>query len=93
VSATLAQAGLVFQLCASISNYLISAFPMLNQIKASVSIYEKIAKPDEYTQSQNNNTREFEFQNQITLDGVNFSYDKKTILNEASFTIEKGKKY
>lgn len=91
--ASLAQAGLVFQLCSSISNFLINAFPMLNQIKASVSIYEKIAKPDEYTQIQSKNTREFEFQNQITLEGVNFSYDKKTILNKAAFTIEKGKKY
>ena len=91
--ASLAQAGLVFQLCSSISNFLINAFPMLNQIKASVSIYEKIAKPDEYTQIQSKNTREFEFQNQITLEGVNFSYDKKTILNKAVFTIEKGKKY
>ncbi|WFR58778.1 ABC transporter ATP-binding protein [Anaerocolumna sp. AGMB13025] len=91
--ASLAQAGLVFQLCSSISNFLINAFPMLNQIKASVSIYEKIANPDEYTQIQSKNTREFEFQNQITLEGVNFSYDKKTILNKAAFTIEKGKKY
>ena len=46
---TLGMAGFIFQLCSSISNYLISAFPMWNQMKASISIYNKIAKPEEYT--------------------------------------------
>ena len=90
---SLGKAGLIFQLCSSISNFLISAFPMLNQIKASVSIYEKIAKSEDYKENQNKNTREFVFENQIRVDNINFNYDKKPILQNASFTIEKGRKY
>jgi len=90
---TLAKAGLIFQLCNSMSNFLISAFPTWNQVKASVSIYEKIAKPENYTEIQGKGSKTFEFLNQIQVSHVNFSYDNKQIFKDASFTIEKGKKY
>ncbi|QHQ63485.1 hypothetical protein Ana3638_24155 [Anaerocolumna sedimenticola] len=88
---SLAEAGLTFQLCSSISNFLISAFPMWNQVRASVSIYEKIAKPESYQESRHNSSKTFDFKDKIEVRGVNFSYDKKPILQNASFTIEKGK--
>jgi ABC-type multidrug transport system fused ATPase/permease subunit len=89
----LAEAGFIFQLCSSISNYLISAFPMWNQVKASVSIYEKIAKPEESAENNGKGTESFKFVEEISVSHVNFSYDQKQILKDASFVIEKGKKY
>lgn len=89
----LTQATFVFILSTSISNYLISAFPNWNQVKASVSIYEKIAKPEENTVKIGMGTKEFKFQDKIELANVSFAFDKKQILKNASFTIEKGKKY
>ncbi|WMJ86706.1 ATP-binding cassette domain-containing protein [Anaerocolumna sp. MB42-C2] len=90
---SLAKAGLTFQLCSSISNFLISAFPMRNQVRASLSIYEKIAKSESYAENRHNSNKSFDFKDQIQVNGVNFSYEKKPILQNASFTIEKGKKY
>lgn len=89
----LAEAGFIFQLCSSISRFLIEAFPQLNRVKASISIYNKIAKPEESTSSIGTGTEEFVFKDKIEVDQVTFSYDQKTILKEASFVIEKGKKY
>jgi ABC-type multidrug transport system fused ATPase/permease subunit len=66
---------------------------MWNQVKASVSIYDKIAKPEESTIAAGLGTEEFQFENKIEIMGVDFSYDQKQILVNASFTIEKGKKY
>ena len=90
---SLAQAGFIFQLCSSISNYLIEAFPVWNQVKASVSIYKKIARPEESTVQIGSGSKNFEFNKQIEVSEVNFSYDQKQILKRASFIIEKGKKY
>ncbi|HWT74079.1 MAG TPA: ABC transporter ATP-binding protein [Mobilitalea sp.] len=89
----LAEAGFVFQLCSSISRFLIEAFPLLNRVKASISIYNKIAKPEETAANIGNGTKEFAFDDKIEVDSVTFSYDQKPILKDASFTIEKGKKY
>ncbi len=90
---TLGMAGFIFQLCSSISNYLIEAFPMWNQIKASVSIYEKIAKPEESDVKIGKGNLPFNFEKHIELVNVSFSFDKKQIIRNASFVIEKGKKY
>jgi len=89
----LAEAGFIFQLCSSISRFLIEAFPMWNRVKASVSIYDKIAKPEESTVNIGKGTEEFGFNHQIEVSHVNFSYEQKQILKDASFIIEKGKKY
>lgn len=90
---SLAAAGFIFQLSSSISNYLIEAFPMWNQMKASISIYNKIAKPEENTVNIGKGTQEFKFEERIEVSQVSFSYDQKQVLKDASFTIEKGKKY
>lgn len=87
------KASFIFLICTSISNFLISAFPTWNQMKASISIYEKIAKPEESSTMNGKGTREFIFEDKIEVSHVNFSYDAKQILKDASFTIEKGKKY
>ncbi|MDD4113089.1 MAG: ABC transporter ATP-binding protein [Herbinix sp.] len=89
----LTEATFLFMLSTSIGNYLISAFPNWNQVKASTAIYEKIAKPEENTVKVGMGTKEFEFEDRIEVANVSFSFDKKQILRNASFTIEKGKKY
>jgi ABC-type multidrug transport system fused ATPase/permease subunit len=89
----LAEAGFIFQLCSSISRYLIEAFPMWNQMKASISIYNKIAKPEESSEAVGKGTESFQLNKKIEVSHVDFSFDQKMILKDASFTIEKGKKY
>ncbi len=89
----LAKAALLFQLCSSVSEYLIEAFPMWNQTKASVSIYEKIAMSEVSTVSSGKGLKDFTFQEQIALSDVDFSYENNEIIKDATFTIEKGKKY
>jgi ABC-type multidrug transport system fused ATPase/permease subunit len=89
----LAEAGLIFQLAGSSSRFLIEAFPMLNRMKASVSIYNKIAKPEESSVKVGSGTKEFQFGHRIEVSNVNFSFDQKPVFKHASFTIEKGKKY
>jgi len=80
-------------LSTSISNYLINAFPMWNQVNASIAIYNKIAKPEESTVQIGRGTKEFKFEDRIEVSNVNFSYENKQVLKDATFTIEKGKKY
>jgi ABC-type multidrug transport system fused ATPase/permease subunit len=66
---------------------------MWNQMKASISIYKKIAMVEESTIHASKGLESFEFESQIEVSHVNFSYDQKQILKDASFIIEKGKKY
>lgn len=89
----LALAGFIFQLSSSISRFLTGAFPTWNQMKASVSIYKKIAKPDELSEIEVRGTNSFIMEESIKVEHVDFCYDDKQILKDASFTIQKGKKY
>ena len=66
---------------------------MWNQMKASVSIYEKIAEPEESTVNNGKGIENFSFTSRIEVSQVDFSYESKQILKDASFVIEKGKKY
>ncbi|BCN30681.1 ABC transporter ATP-binding protein [Anaeromicropila herbilytica] len=83
----------LFQLSSSMSMFLISAFPTWNQCKASMSIYEKIAIPEDDIESESLGNKEFLFDTKIEVKNMTFSYDNKTIFKDASFMIEKGKKY
>lgn len=89
----LGSAVFIFELAGSSSNYLINAFPMWNQIKASISIYDKITKIEDSVDETIQGKLAFEFSDCIKVTNLNFSYDEKVILKNASFTIKKGKKY
>lgn len=89
----LGAAGMIFQLSSSMGNYLVEAFALQNRVKASIGIYDKIAKPEESSALVGNGTREFRLLDRIEVSNVNFSYDQKQVIRDASFTIEKGKKY
>lgn len=90
---SLAMAGLVFQICNYISRSVIEASALLNLVKASISIYTKITQPEEKTESVSNGREEFNFSDKIEVNHVSFSYDQKPVIMNASFVIEKGKKY
>ncbi|HHX00179.1 MAG TPA: ABC transporter ATP-binding protein, partial [Acholeplasmataceae bacterium] len=67
-------------------------FPRYNVVKSSAEIYEKITKPD-YPVLVNGKPHNFSFKEKLEVKNLNFSYDNKQIFDDASFTIQKGKKY
>lgn len=89
----LAEAVFLYQVSSSISVYLVEAFPMWNQMKASIGIYKKIAMPDEINSKSGKGIENFTFNRYIEFSCVNFAFNQKQIIKDASFIIEKGKKY
>jgi len=67
--------------------------PMLNELKASVKIYEKITVSDETEITDSIEKLPFSFEESIAVKNLNFNYDDKCILKDANFTLKKGKKY
>ena len=67
--------------------------PMLNELKSSVKIYDKITKSDGENVVTEPGELPFSFENNISVKALNFSYEGKDILKEASFELKKGKKY
>lgn len=66
--------------------------PLLNELKSSTKIYEKIAAPIEVEQMISGN-EPFEFHGEIKIENLHYAYDENTIFKNISFTLEKGKKY
>lgn len=89
----LGAAGMIFQLSSSMGNFLVEAFTQQNRVKASIGIYDKIAKPEENTVGVGNGTCSFQLNDKIEVSGLNFSFDQKPVIRDASFSIERGKKY
>lgn len=92
---SLAKATFIFQLASAMSFNLIEAFPLWNTIKSSIHIYEKITAVEEVGEVRvfENRNADFWDVKEIKVNGVNFAYENTDILKEASFTIERGKKY
>lgn len=89
---TYAKIMIIIQFATAITFALPDIFPRLNVIKSSAEIYQKITKTEE-EYFQNNRQHDFQFNNKITVNNLNFKYDNKTIFEDASFVIQKGKKY
>jgi ABC-type multidrug transport system fused ATPase/permease subunit len=83
----------LLQLSGSAIFSLAHILPRLNVIKSSQAIYEKITKEDEEEGTTLYKTKEFVFTDEIQVENLNFSYDDKEVLKDASFKIEKGRKY
>lgn len=82
----------LFQLSIQIVFRITDTLPLFNVIRSSSKIYNKITKLEE--QNEVVGKLPFRFQNQITVQNMNFSYEgEKPIIGNASFRIEKGKKY
>ncbi len=86
---------LVIQLATNSIFPLVNMTPLLNVIKSSKAIYEKITTPEDEEEFSETRTLPFSLQNAITLDEVRFAYEdgESDVLQKTSFTIEKGKKY
>ena len=70
-----------------------SILPLINQLKSSVNIYERIVGNTEENKAISNKEKDFVFENQIRVENLTFKYEDKSILEDVSFQIEKGKKY
>lgn len=89
---TYAKIMIIIQFATGMTFALPDIFPRLNVIKSSSEIYQKITKTEE-EYFQNNRQHDFQFNNKITVNNLNFKYDNKIIFEDASFVIQKGKKY
>lgn len=83
---------LTIQLTSSAIFPLVSMLPLLNILKSSKAIFEKITST-ETSDFIDENLLPFNFQTKINVKNVSFSYEDKTILNSINLTLEKGKKY
>jgi ABC-type multidrug transport system fused ATPase/permease subunit len=83
----------LLQLAGSAVFSLAHILPRLNVIKSSQAIYDKITKRDEEENLSGSKHKEFSFNERIQVEHLNFSYEDKEVLKDASFKIEKGKKY
>lgn len=70
-----------------------AVLPLLNELKSSYKIYNKITINDEENDIKTNKEVEFSFESEIRVNDLYFDYDGKEIFKGASFNIEKGKKY
>ncbi|MFA7045660.1 MAG: ABC transporter ATP-binding protein [Candidatus Izemoplasmatales bacterium] len=71
---------------------LVNMLPLINVIKSSSAIYDKIAKPEEMAEG-NSKSKEFVFKKRVEVQDLHFQYDERTLFHDLDFTIEKGKKY
>ena len=84
---------LTIQLSSSAIFPLVNLMPLINTLKSSKAIYEKITAKETY-EEVNGKTEPFDFQKAITLSHVNFAYDQDhVILKDVNLRLEKGKNY
>ena len=84
---------MVIQLCSNLVFPLVEILPRFNVIKSSKRIFDKITQKEEGQHKQAEEGLPFDFNHAIEVKDVNFSYAEQSILENASFKIEKGKKY
>lgn len=84
---------LVVQLCSNLIFPLVEVLPRMNVIKSSIRIYDKITGTEESGGKVEEKNIPFQFNTDIQVENLSFNYGEQTILKEASFKIEKGKKY
>lgn len=84
---------LVVQLCSNLIFPLVEVLPRMNVIKSSIRIYDKITDTEESGGKVEEKNIPFQFNTDIQVENLSFNYGEQTILKEASFKIEKGKKY
>lgn len=82
----------LYQLSIQIIFRITDTLPLINVIRSSSKIYDKITKLEEQVEAVGQ--LPFRFNNQITVQNMNFGYEgEKPIIQNAFFRIEKGKKY
>jgi ATP-binding cassette subfamily C protein len=84
---------LTVQLSSSAVFPLVGMMPLINTLKSSKAIYDKITKQEDGEVDKNGRPNAFLFNNTIKVENLGFSYEEKQVFKSLSFTIEKGKKY
>lgn len=72
--------------------HITGVLPLFNELKSSAKIFDKITKIEE-TSKESKKEKDFEFNREIEVGNLSFSYGEKEIFKNVSFKIEKGKKY
>jgi ABC-type multidrug transport system fused ATPase/permease subunit len=83
---------MIIQLSSLVIFPLVNMIPLINIIKSSQAIYDKIAKP-EISEVVDTKTKKFQFSKSIEVKDLNFQYDERTIFHDVDMVLEKGKKY
>jgi ATP-binding cassette subfamily C protein len=83
---------LTIQLASSAIFPLVNMFPLINVLKSSKAIYEKITS-EEIDESIDEPKNHFVFNHQIDVNQVSFKYDHTYVFKSIQFSIEKGKKH
>ncbi|PKK99990.1 MAG: hypothetical protein CVV56_08545 [Tenericutes bacterium HGW-Tenericutes-1] len=83
---------LTIQLASSAIFPLVNMFPLINVLKSSKAIYEKITS-EEIDESIDEPKNPFVFNHQIDVNQVSFKYDHTYVFKSIQFSIEKGKKH
>jgi len=83
---------LTIQLASSAIFPLVNLFPLVNVLKSSKAIYEKITS-EEVADKIEEPRKPFVFKHQIDVNQVSFSYDNTPVFKQIQFSLEKGKKH
>ena len=83
---------LLLMLSGNMSFALQNIFPRINVLSSSAELFHKITDIEEENNEIEKNNQ-FIFNNKLEIENLSFSYEGKEIFKNASFTIEKGKKY
>lgn len=89
---TLVQMTFMIQIANSCIWPLQNLVPLMNELKSSVKIFEKIAKPEEMA-LEIQGTQAFQFNKEIEIKHLSYAYEGRVIFKDISFKLEKGKKY
>jgi ATP-binding cassette subfamily B protein len=84
---------LIIQLSSTAIFPLVNMTPLINTLKSSKAIYEKITQTDESDIDKNGRPNAFSLHNKMEIKRLSFSYDQKEVFRSLDFTIIKGKKY
>lgn len=80
------------QLSSNIIFSLVNLFPLVNKLKASAAIFEKITAKEDVIEAKGSKIP-FEFNDSINIKDVSFSYENNDVFKSINFSFGKGKKH
>jgi ATP-binding cassette subfamily C protein len=80
------------QLAGNIIFSLVNLFPLVNKLKASAAIFEKITVPEDTVKSKEFKNP-FKFNSLFNINDVSFSFENNRVFKSINFSFEKGKKH
>ncbi len=83
---------LTIQLASSAIFPLVNLFPLVNVLKSSKAIFEKITNEEVAIEAEEP-LKPFVFKNKIDVNQVSFAYDDTPVFKSIHFSLEKGKKH